>query len=139
MFDFNTYMSPFSWRYASQKMRHIWSEAYRRQLMRRIWISLAAAQHQAGLVSAAQLDDLRSQVDNVDIERAKEVERELHHDVMAEIYVFAEQAPLGGPILHWGATSADIIDNVDVMRQKEALQLVLQKLEQLLLAFADAS
>lgn len=137
MFDFNTYMSPFSWRYASQKMRHIWSEVYRRQLMRRIWISLAAAQHQAGLVSAAQLDDLRSQVDNVDIERAKEVERELHHDVMAEIYVFAEQAPLGGPILHWGATSADIIDNVDVMRQKEALQLVLQKLEQLLLAFAD--
>lgn len=137
MFDYDTYISPFTWRYASEEMRQIWSEEHRRRLMRRIWVSLAAAQERAGLVTAEQLDDLRSQVENVDIERAMEVERELHHDVMAEIHVFSEQAPLGGPILHWGATSADIIDNADVLRQREALQLLLRRLEQLLLAFAD--
>jgi adenylosuccinate lyase len=137
MFDFNIYGSPFSWRYASQKMRQIWSEKHRRLLMRRIWVSLAAAQHQAGLVTAEQVDDLRSQVDNINIERAMEVEQDLRHDVMAEIHVYAEQAPIGGPILHWGATSADIIDNADVLRQKEALLLVIQKLEQLLTAFVD--
>lgn len=137
MFDYDTYKSPFSWRYASQKMRQIWSEEHRRRLMRRIWVSLAAAQHQAGLVTAEQLDDLRSQVGNVNIERAMEVEQDLRHDVMAEIHVFAEQAPIGGPILHWGATSADIIDNADVLRQKEALILVIQKLGHLLMAFVE--
>lgn len=137
MFDHDTYISPFTWRYASEEMRQIWSEEHRRRLMRRVWVSLAAAQAQAGLVTAEQLDDLKSQVENVNIDRAMEVEQELHHDVMAEIHVFAEQAPLGGPILHWGATSADIIDNADVLRQREALQLLLRSLEQLLLAFAE--
>lgn len=136
MFDYDTYISPFTWRYASKEMREIWSEEHRRRLMRRVWVSLAAAQHLAGLVSAEQLDDLKSQNENIDIERAMEVERELHHDVMAEIHVYSEQAPTGGPILHWGATSADIIDNADVLRQKEALLLVLRRLERLLLAFA---
>ena len=136
MFDYDTYISPFTWRYASEEMRQIWSEEHRRRLMRRVWVSLAAAQHLAGLVTAEQLEDLRSQEENVDIARAMEVERELHHDVMAEIRVYSEQAPAGGPILHWGATSADIIDNADVLRQKESLQLVLHKLAHLLLAFA---
>ncbi|MFL7839698.1 MAG: adenylosuccinate lyase [Candidatus Promineifilaceae bacterium] len=136
MFDFDSYISPFSWRYGSQEMRHIWSEEQRRRLMRRIWVSLATAQYQAGLVTEEQLNDLKKQVDNVNIKRAMEVEKELRHDVMAEIHVYAEQAPLGGPILHWGATSADIIDNADVLRQKEALQFVLHKLAQLLLIFA---
>ena len=136
MFDYDTYISPFTWRYASKEMRQIWSEAHRRRLMRRVWIGLASAQHQAGLVTAEQLTDLESQQDNIDIERAMEIEKDLRHDVMAEIRTFSEQAPLGGPILHWGATSADIIDNADVLRLKEALQLLLQRLEQLLLAFA---
>ena len=136
MFDYDTYISPFTWRYASKEMRQIWSEAHRRRLMRRVWIGLASAQHQAGLVTAEQLADLESQQDNIDIERAMEIEKDLRHDVMAEIRTFSEQAPLGGPILHWGATSADIIDNADVLRLKEALQLLLQRLEQLLLAFA---
>jgi adenylosuccinate lyase len=135
MFDFDSYISPFSWRYASQEMRKIWSEEHRRGLMRRIWVSLASAQHQAGLVTADQLSDLKKQVNNINIKRALELEKELRHDVMAEIYVYAEQAPVGGAILHWGATSADIIDNADVLRQKEALQLILNKVKQLLEAF----
>ena len=137
MFNYDSYISPFTWRYASPEMRRIWSEEHRRRLMRRIWVSLATAQHQAGLVTADQLADLRSQESNVDIERAMEIEKELHHDVMAEIRFFAEQAPIGGPILHWGATSADIIDNTDVLRQKEALKLALEKLARLLLVFAE--
>ena len=137
MSNYDTYISPFTWRYASKEMRQIWSEAHRRRLMRRVWISLAAAQHQAGLVSAEQLADLESQQDNIDIERAMEIEKDLRHDVMAEIHTFSEQAPLGGPILHWGATSADIIDNADVLRLKEALKLLLLRLEQLLLVFAE--
>lgn len=137
MFDFDTYISPFTWRYASEEMRLIWSEEHRRRLMRQVWVGLAAAQHQAGLVTAEQLADLERHRDNIDIERAMEIEKELHHDVMAEIHTYAEQAAVGGPILHWGATSADIIDNADVLRLKEALQLLEELLQQLLLAFAD--
>ncbi|MFN2135077.1 MAG: adenylosuccinate lyase [Candidatus Promineifilaceae bacterium] len=138
MFDHTTYISPFTWRYASEEMRHIWSEVHRRRLMRRIWVSLAAAQHEAGLVSAEQVADLRRFADKIDIERAAEFEQRSHHDVMAEIQTFSEQAIIGGSILHWGATSADIIDNADVLRLREALNVLVQRLGELLEVLAES-
>jgi adenylosuccinate lyase len=101
-----------------------------------VWVALAGAQHVAGLVSAEQLADLESHVDDVDIERVLQIERETRHDVMAEIRAYAEQCPVGGGIIHWGATSADITDNVDVLRMREAARLLVEGLRRLLLAFA---
>ena len=135
-FDHNTYISPFTWRYGSEEMRYIWSEVNKRRLMRRVWVALAAAQHVAGLVSAEQLADLESHADEIDIARALQIERETRHDVMAEIRAFAERCPVGGGIIHWGATSADVTDNVDVLRQREAARLLAEQLRRLLLAFA---
>jgi adenylosuccinate lyase len=133
----DTFLSPFSWRYASPGMRQAWSELTKRRLMRQVWLALAQAQHRAGLVSAEQLADLESQVENVDIKRAAEIEAEIHHDVMAEIRVYSEQCPLGGGVLHWGATSADITDNVDVLRQRHSLAILLEKCRDVLLSFAE--
>jgi adenylosuccinate lyase len=135
-FDHRTYISPMTWRYGSAEMRFLWSEAHKRRLMRRVWVALAAAQHVAGLVSAEQLADLEAHVDDVDIERALQIERETRHDVMAEIRAYAEQCPVGGGIIHWGATSADITDNVDALRQREAARLLAEGLRRLLLVFA---
>ncbi len=135
-FDHRTYISPLTWRYGSQDMRFLWSEIHKRQLMRQVWVALAAAQHVAGLVTAEQLADLEAHVDEVNIERALQIERETRHDVMAEIRAYAEQCSIGGGIIHWGATSADITDNVDVMRQRQAARLLAETLKRLLLAFA---
>lgn len=136
-FTHDTYISPFTWRYGSGEMRQIWSEAHKRRLMRRVWVALAAAQQEAGLVTAVQLTDLQTHQNDIDIARAQKIERETRHDVMAEIRTFAEQCPEGGSILHLGATSADITDNVDVLRQREAAALLAGQLRELLLALAE--
>jgi adenylosuccinate lyase len=81
-------------------MRQIWSEANKRRIWRQIWAALAETEFDFGLVSAEQVDDLRRHADQVDIKRALEIEAEIHHDLMAEIKTFAEQAPVGGAILH---------------------------------------
>ena len=135
-FSHNIFISPFSWRYGSEEMRYLWSEGYKRRMMRRVWVALAAAQHVAGLVSTEQLADLERHIDDVNIERALRIERETRHDVMAEIRVYADQCPVGGGIIHWGATSADITDNVDVLRQREAAQRLAESLRRLLSLFA---
>lgn len=135
-FDHTTYISPFTWRYGTAGMRQLWSLEYQRRLWRRVWVALAQAQAQAGLVSAEQLDDLRAQVEKVDLARALALENEIHHDLMAELRTFAAQCPVGGGILHLGATSADIEDNADALRLKEALDLILAALEQLLTVLA---
>lgn len=137
MFTHETYLSPFTWRYGSPQMRALWSETYKRRLWRRIWVALAEVQHSVGLVSAEQLADLRAHQDDVDIERAHEIEAEIHHDLMAEIKCYAEQCPIGGGIIHMGATSADIEDNADILRLRESLSLVLERLSDLLRALAE--
>jgi adenylosuccinate lyase len=134
--DFENYQSPFTWRYGSPAMRRIWGEANKRRLWRQLWLALAEVQAEFGLVSPEQLVNLRAHIQDVDIPLALQVEAEIHHDLMAELKVFARQAPLGGAILHLGATSADIEDNADVLRTRQALDLLLEEQRPVLLAFA---
>jgi adenylosuccinate lyase len=136
-FTHETFLSPFTWRYGSDEMRAIWSEAHKHRLWRRVWVALAAAQHEAGLVSQEQLADLVAHQDELDLARAAEIEAKIHHDLMAAVKTFAEQCPAGGPIIHLGATSADIQDNADALRVREALDLVLESLRLVLLDLAD--
>ena len=135
-FTHDTYLSPLTWRYGSEVMRRIWSEDEKRRLMRRVWVALAEAQFEAGLVTAAQVADLRARQNHVDIERAEEIEREIGHDLMAEIRTFAEQCPLGGPIIHLGATSMDVLDNVDALRLRNALDQIIDRLKRTLSTLA---
>jgi adenylosuccinate lyase len=66
-----------------------------------------------------------------------EIDAEIGHDLMAEIRTFAEQCPIGGPIIHLGATSYDIIDNTEALRIRESLDILLERLRALLAIVAD--
>ncbi len=131
-FSFDTFLSPFGWRYGTQAMRSLWSEEHKRRTWRRIWVALAEAQSAYGLVTPEQVADLRAHETNVDVKAALEAERSLRHDLMAEISVFAEQCAVGGGIIHLGATSMDIEDNADALRLREALDLIMASLRGLL-------
>lgn len=118
-------------------MRALWSETHKRRLWRRLWVELARAEHSAGLVTPEQVADLEAHAEQIDVERAEQIEANIHHDLMAEVQAFAEQCPVGGGIIHLGATSADIEDNVDALRIREGLALIEQQTRDLLRAFRD--
>ncbi|AEC02507.1 adenylosuccinate lyase [Parasphaerochaeta coccoides] len=134
-YSHDTFISPFTWRYGSSAMREIWSEIHKRTLQRRLWIALARAQETAGIVTAAQVKELETHKDDIDIDEASRIEAEIHHDLMAEIKVFASQCPTAGSIIHLGATSMDVLDNVDAVRIKESLDIIEAKLMSLMGAF----
>ncbi|NLX36449.1 MAG: adenylosuccinate lyase [Chloroflexi bacterium] len=135
-YSHETFISPFTWRYGSDEMRSIWSEYHKRRLWRRIWVALAEVQAEAGLVTEVQAADLRAHAEDIDWERAQALERELRHDLMAEVHAYAEQCPVGGGIIHLGATSMDVEDNADALRIRDALLLVRGRLAALLQALA---
>ena len=128
MTDYTSYQSPFSWRYGTPEMRRIWSEHHKRLLWRQIWVALAEVQTNYGLVRPEQAADLRAHCTEINLPRALEIEAEIQHDLMAEVRVFAEQAVLGGGIIHFGATSMDVEDNADVLRLRQSLDLTLHSL-----------
>ena len=132
-----TYASPFSWRYAHPSLRELFSERERRKLWRAVWVALAEAQQRAGLVSQAELDDLRAHADDIDLPAALAIEREIGHDLMAEIRVYAKQATIGGGKLHLGATSMDIEDTVETFRLRFAVARIIDGVDELLRAFAE--
>ena len=136
-FDHSTFISPFTWRYGSQEMRGIFSERHKRILLRRVWIALARAEAKAGLVTQEQIDELEEHGQDIDIERAGQIEAEIRHDLMAEIRTYAEQCPKAGAIIHLGATSMDVLDNMDAIRLKEALSLIIDETRSLLAAFLE--
>ncbi len=135
--SFESYQSPFSWRYGSPEMRTIWGEENKRLTWRRLWVTMAEAQTAWNLVSAEQVEDLRTHMSEVNVSRALEFEKINHHDLMAEIKVYAEQCPLGGGILHLGATSMDIKDNAEVLQCIQSLDLLLPKLVRVINSLAE--
>jgi adenylosuccinate lyase len=135
--DFDIYNSVFSYRYGSDKMRKIFSERHKYEIWRKIWVALARAQNKAGLVSKNELDDLVKNQNKIDIERIYEIEKETKHDVVAAIREFAQVAKIGGGKIHLGATSMDIHDNGDILKIKEAVLIVEDKLKNLMKLFAQ--
>ena len=70
-------------------------------------------------ITAEQLDELESNIDNIDFERAAEEEKKRRHDVMAHVHTFAACCPKAAPIIHLGATSCYVGDNTVSHRESE--------------------
>lgn len=133
MADRDSYISPFSTRYASAEMQHVFSDNFKFRCWRRLWIALAKAEKQLGLdITDEQIAELEANKDNVNFDVAEERERLVRHDVMSHVYAYGKQCPKAEPIIHLGATSCYVGDNTDVVILREASNIVLKKAAQVL-------
>jgi adenylosuccinate lyase len=120
----DTWESPLAGRYAGAAMKRLWSPLHVARTWRRLWLWLAEAQHELGLgVTKGQLDAMRAHLDDVDLEDIGRRERETRHDVMAHLQSYGALCPEARPILHWGATSAYVQDNGDLILMREGIDL----------------
>ncbi|MGH7457511.1 MAG: adenylosuccinate lyase [Longimicrobiaceae bacterium] len=129
MTNSDSYSNPLTDRYGSAEMARIFSPAFKFGSWRRLWLALAEAERELGLpISEEAVGALRAHLDDTDLERAAELEKELRHDVMAHVHHLGEQAPEAKGIIHLGATSAFVGDNTDLIQHREALRLIRQRL-----------
>lgn len=127
------YTSPFSARYASAEMSQLFSAQFKISTFRKLWASLAKAEQSLGLpITHQQVAELEDNVNKIDFELAHGYEKKFRHDVMAHIHAFGDQCPKAKAIIHLGATSTYVTDNADLIQLKKALNLLLNKLVQLL-------
>ena len=137
----DSYISPFSTRYASKEMQFVFSEDNKFRTWRRLWIALARAEQKQGLeITDEQIAELEAHKDDINYEDAQRREKECRHDVMSHVYAYGLQCPKAAGIIHLGATSCYVGDNTDVILMREGLQIVRRKLLNvmaLLAKFAD--
>ena len=130
------YVSPLSERYASKEMQYIFSPDMKFKTWRKLWIALAETEKELGLKDAdgnpritdEQIEELKSHVEDINYDVAREREKLVRHDVMSHVYAYGQQCPKAAGIIHLGATSCYVGDNTDVIIMTEAMKLVRTKL-----------
>ncbi|MBQ3692708.1 MAG: adenylosuccinate lyase [Clostridia bacterium] len=128
-----SYISPFSTRYASEEMQYVFSEKFKFTTWHRLWIALAKAEQKMGLdITDEHIAELEEYRDIVDFETAEAREKVVRHDVMSHVYAYGKQCPKAEPIIHLGATSCYVGDNTDVIILREASNIVLKKCAQVI-------
>jgi adenylosuccinate lyase len=137
MTDHRRYSSPLAERYASTAMLELWSPATRHGLWRQLWLALAEAERELGVpIPDDALAEMRAHLDDVDFAAVAAYERRFRHDVMAHVHAFADVAPAARPFIHYGATSAYVTDNADLILMRRGMSLLRAKLVRVLRALA---
>ncbi|NJA02007.1 adenylosuccinate lyase, partial [Clostridioides difficile] len=130
---YTTYSNPLTDRYCSKDMSYIFSPQFKFSTWRRLWVALAEGEHELGInITEEQLDELRANIDNINFDEARKIEKEVRHDVMSHVKAYGLQCEKAKGIIHLGATSAYVGDNTDVIQMNEALKLLRVKLVNLI-------
>jgi adenylosuccinate lyase len=117
-------------RYVLPQMGAIWSEPNRLELLVRVERAVVRARARRGLVPA---DDLvvieRTPPPSAD--RIHQLDRELHHDVIAFLTAWGERIGPASRHVHYGMTSSDLIDTALAVQLVQAADLLLGRLDNL--------
>ena len=120
-------------RYGTVEMRKIFEEENKLQKRLDVEAALALAHAEVGNIPLedAKVIAERASTKYVKLERVKEIERQIKHDVMAMVKALAEVCGPSGAYVHLGVTSYDIVDTATALQLKEALNLIEEKLNRL--------
>lgn len=122
------YNSPLNSRYASKEMSFIFSDDMKFSTWRKLWVALAEGEKELGLnITEEQIDELKSNIYNINYDEAIKREKEVRHDVMSHVYAYGLQCPSAKGIIHLGATSCYVGDNTDIIIMRDALLLIKKK------------
>jgi adenylosuccinate lyase len=111
-------------RYSRAEMRRVWTEQRKLEIWLQIELLAAEALVTEGVVPAADFAQMKARA-SFSIERCKELEKILNHDVVAFTTNVAEN--IGAPAsrwLHFGLTSSDIIDTAFAVQMTESADIL---------------
>ena len=132
------YQSPLNGRYASEEMKHLFSDDVKFSTWRQLWVALAEAEKELGLdISNEQIDEMQHHVSDINYDVANAREKVVRHDVMAHVYAYGVQCPKAAGIIHLGATSCYVTDNTDILNISDGLLIIKNRLMGVIKLLAD--
>ncbi|TGC08513.1 adenylosuccinate lyase [Methanolobus halotolerans] len=124
---------PIEYRYGTEEMKLVWSEANRLGKIMSVEAALAKAEADIGLIPRVAADMIEASIDMVETGRVNEIEDEIHHDMMAVVIAISEKCGEdAGKWVHFGATSNDMLDTATGLQLKEAVKILENKMQRLL-------
>jgi adenylosuccinate lyase len=123
-------------RYTLPEMGAVWSEEQRFRLFAEVEVAVVRARARRGLVPAADLAAIEA-APPPRPDRVHELDRQLHHDVIAFLTAYGEGIGPAARHVHYGMTSSDLLDSALALQLVRAAGLLGQRLDRLVAALRD--
>lgn len=117
-------------RYTLPEMGRVWSEGNKLRNWLKIEIAACEAQARLGHIPAEAVEIIKARA-AFDVERIRQIEAEVHHDVIAFLTNVAEHVGESSKYIHLGMTSSDILDTGLAMQMRDAIDIIQIKLHRL--------
>lgn len=130
------FINPVETRYRTE-LAELFTEDKKLEYWLRVEAVLAKAHAKLGNIPQDVAEEIykKANLNYVKLNRVKEIDNEIHHDLMAMVKALSEQCEgTAGKYVHLGATSYDIEDTATALQLKEALIYVKKSLKKLLTA-----
>ena len=129
------FINPVETRYRT-KIAEIFTEEKKLENWLKVEAVLAKAHAKLGNIPQESADEIckKANLNYVKLNRVKEIDNEIHHDLMAMVKALSEQCEgNAGKYIHLGATSYDIEDTATGLQLKEAIIYITNSLKKLLI------
>jgi adenylosuccinate lyase len=111
-------------------LNEVFSEEKKLEFQLLVEKELAYANYKVGKIPKEANEIIQNccNLENIKLERVKEIEKEIHHDLMSVVLAISEQCGEYGGHIHLGATSYDIQDTVRGLQLSQAKKVILEAL-----------
>lgn len=123
-------------RYTLSRMGKIWEPQNKFDKWLDIEILVCEAMAKEGMIPLQSLENIKKRA-RFSIERIKEIEEEVKHDVIAFLTNIEEYVGPDARFIHMGLTSSDILDTALALQLKEAMVLIIEDIRKFLVVLKD--
>jgi adenylosuccinate lyase len=123
-------------RYTREKMGALWSDEHKYHTWLQVEILACEAWAELGEIPREAVQQIKDRA-RIDPHRIEEIERETKHDVAAFVTYVEETVGEAGKYVHFGLTSYDIVDTALSLRLREAAEIIIEDIDDLMEAIRE--
>lgn len=123
-------------RYTLPQMRNIWKEEEKFKIWLQIELLACEAWSKLGQIPCEAVEEIKRGA-GFEIERIKEIEKTVKHDVIAFLTNLSEHVGPSSRYIHLGLTSSDILDTTLALQLKKASEIIIEDMDKVLEALKE--
>lgn len=118
-------------RYTRKDFGKIWSLENKFRKWLDVELAVCEAWHRLGVIPEKEMNEIREKA-AFDVDRILEIEEVTKHDVIAFLTSVEEKVGPASRFIHLGCTSSDIVDTANSLLLKEAGEIILKDIDQIM-------
>ena len=123
-------------RYSREEMKKIWDLNSKFHYYLKVELAVCRAYNKLGKIPEDALNDIISKA-AFSVDRIDEIEKEVHHDVIAFLTNVNENVGENSRYIHMGMTSSDVIDTALALQIQDSGKIILKDIDNLLLTLKE--